>query len=145
LVLSVSGQRAATYGITLLGFNGIGGKYGNLLIPWDMVSIGAPRCFLEVVPVVNWSWQVASNGEALLANMAVPQDKNLARAKFFLQGGLVDPLANPLGLVMMPSLEVTVGTGEFPDASCLLRTNYNGPNDVGARFLDGAALIRLER
>lgn len=74
-------------------------SWGTTPLPVDLGPLGAPGCLLRVEPFHALPLLVGPGGQAR-AEFSVPDLPALTGATFFNQFGVLDPQANPLGVVL---------------------------------------------
>jgi hypothetical protein len=81
--------------------------YAGLQLPFDLVAIGMPGCWLwaSIDALLPFPGATATRTLAL----PVPASQALLGGRFYLQAAAVDPAANPLGLVVSAGLRARIG------------------------------------
>lgn len=103
---SLVGARGGAASTMLIGLSDR--FWGRTTLPLDLGFLGAPGCFLRTDPVDSLPRVVGRTGSAR-ADVALPLDHALIRGEFFTQFLIVDPGANPLGLVTTNGMHTTIG------------------------------------
>ena len=83
------------------------GTWDGLSLPLDLGPIGMPDCQMLVSGDLLLPLLVMQ-GRATL-RLRLPADPSLAGQNAFVQGLVLDPLANPFGAVMTPGGEALIG------------------------------------
>ncbi|HEU4418067.1 MAG TPA: hypothetical protein VFT55_03965 [Planctomycetota bacterium] len=121
-------------------------------VPIDLGSIGAPMNSLYIAPIVAapHNWVQSFLGFASTFQLAVPNAPALVGAVIYGQSATLEPLANPLGLVLSHAVEVRLGD-EF-EVLPLQQLDSTDPAAPSGALLDfgsvqpeyGAVAIRFE-
>jgi hypothetical protein len=82
--------------------------WNGIPLPFDLVAIGSPGCFLHASALAILGTVADANGAATV-NLAVPNDKALIQARFYNQFVVVDPPANTGGIVTTRGGEARIG------------------------------------
>ncbi|MAE77352.1 MAG: hypothetical protein CMJ85_10840 [Planctomycetes bacterium] len=98
---------SARAAVLLFGFSNK--NWGNLPLPFDLKSIGAPGCHLLASGDVLFTVVTDNNGAAG-KKFALPKDKNLCNAHSYFQYMVLDVAANKLGLVFTNAGDANYGS-----------------------------------
>ena len=83
------------------------GPWAGMLLPQDLVILGAPGCFLSIDLAGTWISIAAGDGSAAFPFL-VPNSPYVLGEWIRFQGGAFDAAANPLGLVTSQARKVQV-------------------------------------
>lgn len=75
----------------------------------DLTVIGMPGCQLATLPVVTTTATTDTGGMAPFL-LGIPNDRNIVGQELFIQGLVLDPPANALGLITSDTRVMTVGS-----------------------------------
>ena len=89
----------------LLGFSRT--RFGQLVLPFDLGVIGMPGCLLYCGGDIGVSF--ANLGGRAAWPIAIPTDPAALGTVFYVQGAVVDPGANLLGVVVTNAGEARIG------------------------------------
>jgi hypothetical protein len=80
-------------------------------VPIDLGPFGAPTNFLFIDPLVMFthSWTQIPIGWLSTFSLPVPLDLNLIGTTLYGQSVILEPQANPLGLIFSPAVEARIG------------------------------------
>ena len=81
--------------------------WGAVSLPFNLASIGMANCSFVVSPDIVVPLSTVGTGASLSA--PVPADPSLLGEIVYLQGGVVDPTANPAGVALTAGLAATIG------------------------------------
>jgi hypothetical protein len=130
-------------GLLLMGLKGHGEQWGSTWLPLNLSAIGAPRCYLDLEPLVMFPFVGDASGGAAVNGLKLPKAPALARMPVYFQAAYSAPSANALGWLFMPSLRVEVGSGEKCNAHTVWTNRMTGVHKWGSRFPGRALRIRL--
>ncbi len=83
------------------------GSYAGMLLPQDLVILGAPGCYVSIDLAGTWASVAAGDGSAAFP-FVVPNSPQVLGEWIRFQGGAFDAAANPLGLVTSQARKVQV-------------------------------------
>ncbi len=92
--------------IGLIGFSKTQSTLGPLPLPLD--ALGMPGCSLYVS--LNRSFTLTNLNGSATWEVQVPSNTSLVGSEFYLQGGVLDPGANALNLVLSNATQLTAGS-----------------------------------
>ena len=85
-----------------------GGSIGGLPLPVALDPLGAPGCALNLLPVLSFPFLADTTGTATFPPLPVPSIPSFKGAPIFVQGLVVAPGLNPLGILMTEGLRSEV-------------------------------------
>ena len=109
-----SGLPVGRAGLGFIGFQGVGGNWFGLPLPFDLGPIGAPGCAIATDMLLTQPLVVDQNGDAWWSPIQFPADPSLAFGQFFDHALFVDPGANAAGIATTWSSRWTLGDGTPP-------------------------------
>lgn len=82
--------------------------------PIDLAFVGAPNQFAHIDPIgyVAHSWTQTFIGYASTFSLIVPNDPTWLDLRVFAQSVLLEPTANPLGIVLSHAIETRIGDAQ---------------------------------
>ncbi len=82
-------------------------QWNSLSLPLDLRVLGAPTCMLRVG--IDVTVPLSNLGGAALFTLLIPGHPKLAGRSFYLQGIVMDPAANSLGIALSTAGKATIG------------------------------------
>jgi len=92
--------------LLILGFSA--GSWGNLVLPLDLSSLGAPGCTLYTSVARSYATTSDAAGNANVS-IPIPDDPGLVGFTFYTQFVALDSTANFLGLTLSDTIAATIG------------------------------------
>ena len=81
--------------------------WGGRSLPFALGAIGMPNCSFVVSP--DLVVPIGPGGTSAFLDVPVPLDPSLVGEIVYLQGGVIDPAANPAGVALTGGLAATLG------------------------------------
>ncbi len=96
------------FSVPLVILGGSRGLWGAVALPLDLTYVGMPGCHLYTDPIMTLP--LTNAGGTATWPMDIPNTPSLVGATFYMQGAVISPGTNPVGLVMTNAVEARIGT-----------------------------------
>ena len=113
-------------------------------VPIDLGPIGAPTNFLFIDPIVfvTHSWTQSFIGWLSTFSLALPNDPALVGTTLYGQSAILEPPANPLGLILSHAVETRIGD-QF-EVLPMQQVDSSNPGSASGTVVDFGTAIQPE-